>query len=103
MLKSPGLYDVGADYQEDIDALVQKRADNIHSAAALLEKCHLIKHKHSSGKVQCTELGRIASYYHVTHNSMATYNQHLRPTISTLELFALSSKFKLLPVSNVEI
>ena len=103
MLKSPGLYGVGVDYQEDDDGLIQKRADIVHSAAALIEKCHLIKYERSSGRFQSTELGRIASHYYVTHNSMATYNQHLRPTMSTLELFrvfALSNEFKLLPVSD---
>ena len=34
ILKSPGLYGVGVDYQEDDDGLVQKRADIVHSAAA---------------------------------------------------------------------
>ena len=36
---------------------------------------------------------------------MATYNQHLRPIMSTLELFrvfALSNEFKLLPVSILQ-
>ncbi|KAG6332314.1 hypothetical protein ID866_6773, partial [Astraeus odoratus] len=104
MLKSPGLYGVGADYQDD-DALVQKRADIVHSAAAILEKCHLIKYERASGRFQSTELGRIASHYYITHSSMATYNQHLRPTMSTLELFrvfALSNEFKLLPVRQEE-
>lgn len=101
MLKSPGLYGVGVDYQEDDDGLIQKRADIAHSAAVLLEKCHLIKYERTSGRFQSTELGRIASHYYITYNSMATYNQHLRPTMSTLELFrvfALSNEFKLLPV-----
>ncbi|KAF8120059.1 Sec63 Brl domain-containing protein, partial [Boletus edulis] len=81
MLKSPGLYGVGVNYQEDNDGLVQKRTDI------------------------STELGCIASHYYVTHNSMATYNQHLRPTMSTLELFrvfALSNEFELLPVSILQ-
>ena len=104
MLKSPGLYGVGVDYQEDDDGLIQKRADIAHSAAVLLEKCHLIKYERASGRFQSTELGRIASHYYITYNSMATYNQHLRPTMSTLELFrvfALSNEFKLLPVCLV--
>ncbi|KAF8418789.1 Sec63 domain-containing protein, partial [Boletus edulis BED1] len=70
-----------------------------------LEKCHLIKYERSSGQFQSTELGCIASHYYVTHNSMATYNQHLRPTMSTLELFrvfALSNEFELLPVRQEE-
>ncbi|KAF7797360.1 hypothetical protein EIP86_008555 [Pleurotus ostreatoroseus] len=105
MLKDPVLYSVGADYQEDDPALVQKRADIVHTAAALLEKCHLIKYERVSGRFQSTELGRIASYYYVTHNSMSVYNQHLRPTMSMLELFrvfALSNEFKLIPVRQDE-
>lgn len=105
MLKSPGLYGIGIDYQEDDGNLIQKRADIAHSAAVLLEKCHLIKYERASGRFQSTELGRIASHYYVTHNSMATYNQHLKPTMSTLELFrvfALSNEFKLIPVRQEE-
>ena len=101
MLRDPVLYSVGADYQEDDPALIQKRADIVHTAAALLEKCHLIKYERVSGRFQSTELGRIASYYYVTYNSMSVYNQHLRPTMSMLELFrvfALSNEFKLIPV-----
>ena len=106
MLKTPGLYGVGVDYQDDDSGLIQKRVDIAHSAAVLLEKCHLIKYERSSGRFQSTELGRIALHYYVTYNSMATYNQHLKPMMSTLELFrvfALSNKFKLLPVSSIDI
>ncbi|KAK7020512.1 putative ATP dependent RNA helicase [Favolaschia claudopus] len=105
MLKSPGLYGVGVDYQDDDNGLIQKRADIVHSAAVLLEKCQLLKYERSSGRFQTTELGRIASHYYVTYNSMMTYNQHLRPTMSILELFrvfALSNEFKLLPVRQEE-
>ena len=101
MLKQPSLHSVGIDYQQDDAGLIQKRADIAHSAAVILEKCQLIKYERSTGRFQSTELGRIASHYYVTHNSMMTYNQHLRPTMSTLELFrvfALSNEFKLLPV-----
>ncbi|KAK0494609.1 putative RNA helicase [Armillaria luteobubalina] len=105
MLRSPGLYGVGVDYQDDDVGLIQKRADIVHSAAALLEKCQLLKYERSSGRFQSTELGRIASHYYVTYNSMMVYNQHLRPTMSTLELFrvfSLSNEFKLLPVRQEE-
>ncbi|KAE9386751.1 Sec63-domain-containing protein [Gymnopus androsaceus JB14] len=94
MLKSPGLYGVGVDYSDESDpGLIQKRADIIHSAAR------------STGRFQSTELGRIASHYYVTYTSMQVYNQHLRPTMSMLELFrvfALSNEFKLIPVRQEE-
>ena len=102
MLKAPGIYEVGVDYQQDDIGLIQKRADIVHSAAVLLEKCQLIKYERSTGRFQSLELGRIASHYYVTYNSMMVYNQHLRSTMSMLELFrvfALSNEFKLLPVS----
>lgn len=105
MLKDPALYSVGADYLDDDPLLEQKRADIIHSAAVLLEKCNLIKYDRASGRFQSTELGRIASHYYVTYNSMATYNQHIKPTMSVIELFrvfALSNEFKLIPVRQDE-
>lgn len=104
MLRSPGLYSVGADYEDD-DALEQKRVDLIHSAASVLEKCSLVKYEKRSGKLQPTELGRIASHYYITHSSMLTYNQHIQPSVTPVEMFrvfALSDEFKYIPVRQDE-
>ena len=104
MLRSPGLYSVGAEYEDD-HALEQKRVDLIHSAASVLEKSSLVKYEKRSGKFQATELGRIASHYYITHNSMTTYNQHIQPSITPIELFrvfALSDEFKYIPVRQDE-
>ncbi|KAF2099454.1 pre-mRNA splicing helicase [Rhizodiscina lignyota] len=104
MLRSPGLYSVGADYEDD-DALEQKRVDLIHSAASVLEKCNLIKYDKRTGRLQSTELGRIASHYYISHNSMLTYNLHISPSITTIELFrvfSLSEEFKYIPVRQDE-
>lgn len=106
MLRTPALYSVGADYLDDDPHLIQKRADIAHTAAVLLEKGNLIKYDRKLGSFQSTELGRIASHYYVTYASMAVYNQHLKPTMSTIELFrvfALSNEFKLIPVSRAAV
>ena len=42
IVKSPDIYSIGVDYQDE-DVLIQKCADIIHSAAAILKKCHLIQ------------------------------------------------------------
>lgn len=105
MLGSPALYNVGADYLEGDDALVQKRADLVHSAAVLLEKGGLIRYDRATGVFQSTDLGRIASHYYVTYSSMATYNKHLKPNLGQIDLFrvfALSNEFKLIPVRQEE-
>lgn len=104
MLRAPSLYGVGVDYLEDDPHLVQKRMDIVHTAAVLLEKGSLIKYDRKSGTFQHTELGRIASHYYVTYSSMSVYNQHLKPSMSTIELFrvfALSNEFKLIPVRTL--
>ncbi|ELR10490.1 DEIH-box ATPase [Pseudogymnoascus destructans] len=104
MLRSPGLYQVGADYEED-NALEQKRVDLIHSAAVVLERSNLVKYDKKTGMFQATELGRIASHYYITHSSMLTYNHHIQPSITPIELFrvfALSDEFKFIPVRQDE-
>jgi pre-mRNA-splicing helicase BRR2 len=104
MLRSPGLYSVGADYEDDV-ALEQKRVDLIHSAATVLKKSSLIKYDEKTGKFQSTELGRIASHYYITHGSMDTYNHLIQPSITTIELFrvfAQSAEFKYIPVRQEE-
>ena len=97
MLRTPSLYSVTPDYAEDDAFLEQKRADIIHSAAAILEKCGLLRYDRKTGAFTSNELARIASHYYITHHSMSTYNQHLRPYLSSVELFrifALSDEFK---------
>lgn len=104
MLRSPGLYSVGADYEND-DALEQKRVDLVHSASVVLEKAGLVKYEKKTGRLQSTELGRIASHYYITHHSMLIYSQHLQPMIGNIELFrifALSDEFKYIPVRQDE-
>ncbi|ORX48547.1 Sec63-domain-containing protein [Hesseltinella vesiculosa] len=105
MLRQPALYGISADDLEDDPYLEQKRVDLVHSAALLLDKCNLIKYDKRSGRFQITELGRIASHYYVSYHSMATYNQHLKPMMSHIELFrvfALSDEFKYIPVREEE-
>ncbi|CAJ0749211.1 10358_t:CDS:2 [Entrophospora sp. SA101] len=105
MLRNPTLYGISLDYLDEDPYLEQKRADLIHSASLLLDKSNLIKYDKKTGRFQVTELGRIASHFYITHTSMATYNQHLKPMMGHIELFrvfALSDEFKYIPVREEE-
>ncbi|KAI8916143.1 Sec63 Brl domain-containing protein [Gorgonomyces haynaldii] len=105
MLRNGGLYGVTVEDAEEDPYLIQKRIDLVHAAANVLERCSLIKYDKKTGNFQGTELGRIASYYYISHNSMSTYNQHLKPTLTIIDLFrvfALSQEFKLIPVRQEE-
>ncbi|KAI9105295.1 Sec63 Brl domain-containing protein [Phlyctochytrium arcticum] len=105
MLRNGSLYGISPDEAAEDPYLVQKRVDLIHAAATILDKCNLIKYDKKTGKFQVTELGRIASHYYISHHSMATYNQHLKPAMTLVDLFrvfALSDEFKYIPVREEE-
>ncbi|KAJ0084931.1 hypothetical protein Patl1_29455 [Pistacia atlantica] len=95
---------LGTVLKEDI-TLGERRADLIHSAATILDRNNLIKYHRKSGYFQVMDFGRIASYYHITHGTIATYNEYLKPTMGDIELcwlFSLSEEFKYVTVRQDE-
>ena len=65
----------------------------------------MVKYGRKSGYFQVTDLGRIASYYYITHGTISTYNKHLKPTMGDIELcrlFSLSEEFKYVTVREDE-
>eukprot|EP00061_Rhincodon_typus_P019091 g48546.t1 len=105
MLRTPTLYGISHDELKSDPLLEQRRLDLIHTAAIILDKNNLVKYDKKGGNFQVTDLGRIASHYYITHESMATYNQLLKPTLSEIELFrvfSLSSEFKNISVREEE-
>uniref|UniRef100_A0A8C7QRT5 U5 small nuclear ribonucleoprotein 200 kDa helicase n=1 Tax=Oncorhynchus mykiss TaxID=8022 RepID=A0A8C7QRT5_ONCMY len=94
MLRNPTLYGVSHDDRSSDPLLERRRMDLIHTAANVLDKNSLVKYDKRTG---VTDLGRIASHFYITHNSIQTYNQLLKPTLSEIELFrvfSLSSEFR---------
>jgi pre-mRNA-splicing helicase BRR2 len=105
MLRNPALYQVPADVVDVDPLLQQRRADLVHSAAALLDKSQLIKYDKRTGALRATDIGRVAAHYYVTYRSMSTYNEHLKPAMSDIELlrlFSLSSEFRNMSVRQEE-
>lgn len=105
MLKQPTLYGISFDRLKEDPNLEQFRADLIHTAALHLDRSGLVKYDRKSGQFQVTELGRIASHYYCTHETMMTYNQLLKPTLSEIELFrvfSLSGEFRNINVREEE-
>ncbi|GAB2288942.1 DExH-box ATP-dependent RNA helicase DExH12 [Dionaea muscipula] len=105
MLRNPTLYKLAADVLTKDITLEERRSDLIHTAATILDKNNLIKYDRKGGYFQVTDLGRIASYYYITHGTIATYNEHLKPTMGDIELcrlFSLSEEFKYVTVRQDE-
>ncbi|KAM0927599.1 hypothetical protein ACQ4PT_002783 [Festuca glaucescens] len=77
----------------------------VHSAANLLDRNNLINYDRRTGYFQVTDLGRIASYYYISHRTISTYNEYLKPTMGYIELcqlFSLSEEFKYVIVRQDE-
>ena len=83
MLKSPSVY--GADLTDDPD-LKDYRRQLVHSAACMLEKSQLIRYDRKSGALQSTPMGKVSSHFYIDHESMKTYNQHLKPAMNDIEV-----------------
>eukprot|EP00953_Heterococcus_sp_UTEX-ZZ885_P017076 9573-Heterococcus_DN1.PRE.3 len=105
MLRNPDQYGVPEGYEQNDPSLLQHRTNIIHTAAGILDKTGLIRYDRRSGGVASTSLGRVASYYYLSHQSMAVYNEYLKPTMSDIELFrlfSLSGEFKHIHVREEE-
>lgn len=64
-----------------------------------------VRYDKRTGALQPTELGRIASHYYITFSTLATFNEHLRPTMGDIELlrlFSLADEFKYMVVREEE-
>uniref|UniRef100_A0A671PW09 Activating signal cointegrator 1 complex subunit 3 n=1 Tax=Sinocyclocheilus anshuiensis TaxID=1608454 RepID=A0A671PW09_9TELE len=104
LLRNPTLYGVSHDDRSSDPLLERRRMDLVHTAATVLEKNNLVKYDKRSGSFQVTDLGRIASHFYITHESIMTYNQLLKPTLSEIELFrvfSLSSEFRNITVREI--
>ncbi len=105
MMKNPSLYGVDPSAVRDDPKLEQRRASLIHSAAVLLEKSSLLKYDRKTGIMQSTELGRIAAHYYCTHETMQTFMQLMKPSLTEIELFrifSLSGEFRHISIREEE-
>jgi pre-mRNA-splicing helicase BRR2 len=101
MLRNASLYGIPASEAESDPTLEQRKSDLVHSAATVLDRHNLIKYDRKTGQYQITDLGRVSSHYYVQYASMSTYNEHLKPGMSDIELFrvfSLSHEFKYIAV-----
>ena len=105
MINQPSLYGVSSELRKTDPSLEQRCVDLIHTAAVALDKNNLVRYDRKSGVLQSTELGRIASHYYCTSETMQVYNVLMKPTLSEIELFrvfSLSGEFRNISVREEE-
>lgn len=105
MMRAPQVYGITSEMVAEDPLLEKFRANLIFTAAIALDKAQLCRFDKRTGQLQITELGRIASYYYCAHDTIATYNQLLKPTLSEIELFrvfSLSGEFRHITIREEE-
>lgn len=105
MLRNPSIYGLDPHDMKSDPSLLSRRIDLVHTAATLLEKHGMVKYDRRSGYFQSTPLGRVGSYYYVSHDTMNTFNEYLKPSMNEIEifrLFSISGEFQQIHVREEE-
>lgn len=105
MINMPNIYGIEGDVADRDTLLEGPRTNFVHTACTLLNKGNLVKYDPKSGIIQATELGRIASHYYCSFESMETYNKLLKETATEIDLFrifSMSAEFKHIHVREEE-
>jgi pre-mRNA-splicing helicase BRR2 len=105
MLRNPAMYGITAEAAERDPSLLQRRTDLAHAAAVMLDKHGLIKYDRRTGTFAATTLGRVVSFYYVTHETVSTFNGNLKPVMNDIEIFrmfSLSGEFSQIHVREEE-
>ncbi|KAG0045399.1 hypothetical protein BGZ83_009400 [Gryganskiella cystojenkinii] len=92
MRKNPLVY--GMDHTEPAEdpLLGKKRRDIIVAAARNLHKAQMIIYDEKTGYLTPKDLGRIASNYYVSYNSVNTYNELMKPRMTEADVLAMVSR-----------
>ncbi|KAF9970658.1 activating signal cointegrator 1 complex subunit [Actinomortierella ambigua] len=92
MRKNPLVY--GMSHMEPIEdpLLGKKRRDLIIQAARHLHKAQMVIFDEPTGYLTPKDLGRIASNFYVSFNSITTYNELMKPRMTEADVLALVSK-----------
>jgi pre-mRNA-splicing helicase BRR2 len=105
MLRNPAMYGISPEALERDPTLTQRRIDLAHAAASVLDKHGLVKYDRRTGALIATTLGRVASFYYVTHETVHTFNGSLKPSMNDIEIFrmfSLSGEFQQIHVREEE-
>ncbi|KAF8983689.1 hypothetical protein BGZ46_009737 [Entomortierella lignicola] len=92
MRKNPLVYGMSHTEPSEDPLLGKKRRDIIVAAAKNLHKAQMIIYDENTGFLTPKDLGRIASNYYVSYNSVNTYNSLMKPRMTEADVLAMVSR-----------
>ena len=102
MKKNPLSYGIAWEELAAEPDLISRRRQFISDAARELERCKMARFDERSGNLYVTDLGRVASHFYIRHDSIVTFNEHLKPNMTESEVghLSLNCLFNLPACSN---
>ncbi|CAH2054677.1 unnamed protein product, partial [Iphiclides podalirius] len=94
-----------SDVQEE-PMLESKRRELITAAAMQLDRTHMLRYNERTGDLNVTDLGRTASHYYITCETMEVFNSMVRKSMTqgyVLEMLTRCSDFQQLKVRKEEL
>ncbi|KAL4422681.1 hypothetical protein ABPG75_008878 [Micractinium tetrahymenae] len=102
LLQNPSYYDLESTEQEAVSAYLSAMAEGV---LAQLQDAGCLEVDEETGAVQCLTMGRIASFYYMRHQTMATFAQQLGPGMDVRALLPVlcgAAEYDELPVRHNE-
>ena len=95
MKKNPLSYGIAWEELAADSDLISRRRIFIADAARKLEQCKMARFDERSGNLYVTDLGRVASHYYIRHDSIVTFNEHMKPHMTETEVSSFAFFFLL--------
>ncbi|KAK8810576.1 hypothetical protein WA158_007151 [Blastocystis sp. Blastoise] len=106
MMKNPMVYGIKYEEKQNDPSLWDTCERYIRDAAHQLDECHMIRYDDDTSVMFPTDLGRVASHYYLSYDTIQTFNELLKPdmTLETaLECIASASEFEQLKIRDEEL
>lgn len=106
MKKNPFNYGMDWSQIENDPALVQRRREVLEIASNKLHKAQMIVHDARTGFLSSKDLGRIASNFYISYNSIEIFNTMMRQSMTeadVLAMLSMSSEFENISVRQEEL
>ncbi len=106
MRKNPLVYGIGLEEAEFDPQANAKRRELIQMASTTLDKNRMIRFDLRSGNMASTDLGRIASLFYISHESVHRFSTNMKPHMTpakALDMMCLATEFEQIKVRPEEI
>ncbi|XP_050547877.1 activating signal cointegrator 1 complex subunit 3-like, partial [Daktulosphaira vitifoliae] len=103
---NPHVYGILLDEVELDPMLVNKRKEFIINAAMALDRAQMLRYNERTGDLASTDLGRTASHFYISHDSIEIFNQTMAPFMNLSEILTMiasAKEFEQLQVRDDEV